>query len=120
MKKIAVFLVSLFTIMTGFAITYTPSNDPDNLISCEFFKKQLGWVDPGKLWSCRSNPDAVKVQDEIFTMISPKKAVRAYIPLNIGYETADRFRLTFDYRIQGNGYVSLNYQVRRRPATTAL
>ena len=117
MKKIAVFLVSLFTIMTGFAITYTPSNDPDNLISCEFFKKQLSWVDPGMMWSFRDKPRTVAVQDEVFIMTSPKNAVRAYIPLNIGYETADRFRLTFDYRIQGNGYVSLNYQnpIKRLP-----
>ena len=110
MKKIAVFILSLFTIMTGFATSDTPSTDPDNLISSEFFKKQLSWVDPGKLWNYRDNPHAVKVQNEIFTMTSQQKAIQAFIPLNIGYETADRFRLTFDYRIQGNGYVSLNYQ----------
>ena len=122
MKKSYAFLLSFFTLLTGFATTDTPSTDPDNLISSEFFTKQLSWVDPGKLWSCYVKPRTVEVRNEVFIVSSPQKAISAYIPLNIGYETADRFRLTFDYRVQGNGYVSLNYQnsVKKLPGATQI
>ena len=72
MKKIAAFILSLFTVMTGYSLSYTPSTDPDNLISSELFKKQLSWVDPVKLWTCHDDPDAVKVQNEILTISSEK------------------------------------------------
>ena len=117
MYRHTLFILSFFCALTVFCTTDTPSADPDNLISPEFFRKQLSWLDPGKLWSCYVTPRTVEVRDEIFIMTSPTKAINAYIPLNIGYETADRFRLTFEYRLRGSGHVALSFQnsVRRLP-----
>lgn len=107
MKKInaAILLLAIGSALLG--NTDTPSADPDNLISREFFTPQVSWVNPAMLWSCHSKPRSIEVKDEVFIMTSPKGYIAAGIPLNIGYETADRFRLTFEYRLQGAGNVRL-------------
>ena len=110
MKKFLFFL-SLSAAMTALCNSDTPSIDPDdNLISHEFFKQQLSWVNPGQLWSHHIKPRTVEVRNEVFILSSPNGRTNAYVPLNIGYETADRFRLVFEYRLKGEGYVALDFQ----------
>ena len=117
MKKNGLFLLSLFAALTALCNTDTPSTDPDNLISREYFKKQLSWVNPARLWICSDKSRPFEVRDEVLIMNSPKGSVSASIPLSIGYETADRFRLTFEYRLQGEGNVCLisRNSVKKRP-----
>lgn len=107
MKNKFLYLLSLFASLTAFCNTDTPSTDPDNLISREYFKRQLSWANPALLWACYVKPRTIEVRNEVFIMTSPEKAIRASIPVNIGYETADRFRLTFEYRLQGAGNVCM-------------
>ena len=109
MKKTHIFFLLLFAALTAFCIADTPSTDPDNLISREFFKQQLSWVNPGQLWSHRFKPRTVEVRNEVFIMTSPNDSASASIPLNIGYETADRFHLTFEYRLKGKGVTTLSF-----------
>ena len=117
MKKISALLPLLFAGIAAFGNIDTPSTDPDNLISREYFKKQLSWVNPARLWICSDKSRPFEVRDEVLIMNSPKGSVSASIPLSIGYETADRFRLTFEYRLQGEGNVCLisRNSVKKRP-----
>ena len=86
--------------------------DPDNnLISHEFFKHQLSWVNPGLLWQHHRNKSLnVVVRNEVLIITSPNSPTKGFIwPLNIGYETADRFHMTFEYRLKGKGVAALSF-----------
>ena len=110
MRKSGVILsLLLISVMTARGNTDTPSRNPDNLISDEYFKQQLSWANPALLWACYTSPRTIEVRDEVFIMTSQNGSIQASIPLNIGYETADRFRLTFEYQLIGNGRVSANH-----------
>ena len=117
MKSKHLFFLSLLAALTAFCISDTPSTDPDNLISREFFKQQLSWVNPGQLWHHHRKPRTVEVRNEVFTITSPNGPTHAYIPLNIGYETADRFHLVFEYRLKGKGFTALSFgnSIKRLP-----
>ena len=111
MKCKLLFFFSLFAALTALCNWDTPSTDPDNLISREYFKQQLSWVDPGLLWwhSDRNKPRTWKVKDEVLIITSPNGSSSTSIPVNIGYETADRFHLVFEYRLKGKGVVALGF-----------
>ncbi|MBE6371486.1 MAG: DUF4838 domain-containing protein [Lentisphaerae bacterium] len=110
MRKSCVILsLLLIMVMTAWGNTDTPSGKSDNLVSDEYFKQQLSWVNPALLWACYTFPRTVEVRDEVFVMTSQNGSIQASIPLNIGYETANRFRLTFEYQLIGNGRVSANH-----------
>jgi len=110
MKKKPALLFLLAAGFSAFGNIDTPSADPDNLISREYFRKQLSWVNPARLWNCSDKSRPMEVRDEIFIMSSPKGSVSASIPLSIGYETADRFRLAFEYQLTGRGSISARQQ----------
>ena len=109
MKKITLFFALMLSGMILRGGTETQSTDPENLISREYFKQQLSWMNPARLWSCSAKPRTIEVRDEVFTMTSTKGFIQSIIPLNIGYETADRFRLTFEYQLSGKGYAAANH-----------
>lgn len=110
MKRVLSFLIVFSAVFSVFANTDTPSWDPENLISHEFFKKQLSWMNPGQLWSCYIRPRSVKVENEVMILTSPIKPMHASIPMQIGYETADRFQLSFEYKLKGTGSADLVFQ----------
>jgi hypothetical protein len=110
MKKSGVILSLLFIIiMIARGNTDTPSRKSDNLVSDEYFKQHLSWVNPSLLWACYTSPRTIDVRNEVMTMTAQKGSIQASIPLNIGYETANRFHLTFEYQLIGNGHISANY-----------
>ena len=80
----------------------TASLEPDNLASAELFSKQLSWRDTKLLWQPYRN-QKFKIQDGILQLQSLPggKTNSAGIPLDIDYETADAFEVSFQYRSSG-------------------
>ncbi len=79
----------------------TPSTDPDNLISQEYFQKRLSWVNPALLWNNDwPNPRSFTIDKETLLLKAHAdgKPATAVIPLNIAYETTDEFNVSFEYR----------------------
>lgn len=98
----------LFMVLTMSAAT--ASLEPDNLASAELFSKQLSWCGAESLWQPYRN-QKFKIQDGILQLqsLSGGKANFAGIPLDIDYETANAFEVSFQYRSSGSCNVIMQF-----------
>ncbi len=89
----------------------TPSPSSDNLISDEYFRPQLSWQGPERLWTTYPKLENFVVQDGIckLTPTAEGKRNHAGIPISIGYETAVEFELSLTYRSTGKNFLTFTF-----------
>lgn len=107
MKKLLIFA---FAVMISVLTAATPSLDPENLISDEFFKKQLSWRGPECLWQPLKKQQFV-IENEILTLkaLPDGKSNKVVMPIDIAYETADSFELSFLYQAADKNFLAFDF-----------